>query len=93
MKEEYWRQNAACKGENSAVFFDGFQKLKKPEKLDVLAICENCKVRRHCYEYAVETEAWGIWAGKLFRRGNPYNPLHVVSRSPLDFDSVEKKAS
>ena len=54
-----WHDAAACRGLDSEIFF--------PEKgqptLRAKAACAVCPVREQCLEHALETDAWGVWAG------------------------------
>lgn len=55
-----WRQSAACRGLDPAMFF--------PDRGEVAAqakrVCHSCPVREACLEYSlVGGEAFGIWGG------------------------------
>lgn len=55
-----WREQAMCKGADSAVFFTGRGEATEPAK----AVCRTCPVREACLEYALVTnERHGVWGG------------------------------
>jgi len=63
-----WQWRAACRGEDSALFFPPSHLEGKDEKRarerQARAICGGCPVRVECLEYAVRTrEPHGIWGG------------------------------
>jgi WhiB family redox-sensing transcriptional regulator len=59
-----WRDHAACKGENPAVFF--FEDTSPNH--EARRMCYTCPVRIDCLEYATENEKdWGVWAGVTAR--------------------------
>lgn len=64
-----------CKDAGSHFYFDGFYDLSDEEKFAVIDMCESCPVNEQCYNYAVETRSWGIWAGKDFKNGRAYNAV------------------
>jgi WhiB family redox-sensing transcriptional regulator len=63
-----WQLDAACRGEDSALFFapNYFEKREEKDGREVRAkaICARCPVRVECLEYALEIrETHGIWGG------------------------------
>ena len=57
---ESWRQEAACRGVDPAVFFPDTEEDAGPAK----AICASCPVRMRCLDYALSTrQDDGIWGG------------------------------
>ena len=63
-----WQWRAACRGEDSTVFFAPNHPEMKDEKWareqKAKSICAVCPVRIECLEYAVHThESHGIWGG------------------------------
>ena len=63
-----WQFRAACRGEDSALFFapnyfeQRYQKDAREAKAK--AICHVCPVRIECLEYALRTrEPYGLWGG------------------------------
>ena len=63
-----WQFRAACRGEDSALFFapNYFEKReqKNARETRARAICARCEVREVCLEYALGIrEPHGIWGG------------------------------
>jgi WhiB family redox-sensing transcriptional regulator len=63
-----WQLDAACRGEDSSLFFapNYFEKREEKEAREARAkvICHRCPVRDLCLEYALKIrEPHGIWGG------------------------------
>ena len=63
-----WQFRAACRGEESALFFapNYFERREQKEAREAKAkaICARCPVRAECLEYALRIrEPHGIWGG------------------------------
>lgn len=63
-----WQWRAACRGEDSGLFFPPGHLEPKEEKdareRKAKAICAACPVRIECLEYAIRIrEPYGIWGG------------------------------
>lgn len=63
-----WQFDAACRGEDSSLFFAPNYFEKREEKgareAKAKALCARCPVRRPCLEYALGVrEPHGIWGG------------------------------
>ena len=63
-----WQFRAACRGEESALFFapNYFERREQKEAREAKAkaICVRCPVRAECLEYALRIrEPHGIWGG------------------------------
>ena len=55
-----WRQHAACRGEDTELFYPG----EHDPQLEAKAFCRICPVRVECLEYALaENIQHGIWGG------------------------------
>ncbi len=55
-----WRQDAACRGADTDVFFP----VTDEEAGPALAICATCPVREECLEFALVTrQEDGVWGG------------------------------
>lgn len=66
--EPMWRVFAKCTGDNAAYFFPPNHFERKPEKDGregrARALCQVCRVRAECLEYALTVEEpHGIWGG------------------------------
>lgn len=84
-----WREEASCKDMPTSIFFDGWFDLTKNEKKSIVEMCVLCPVRRQCYNYAVKSQSHGVWAGKDFKNGRPYNPFSPRKHDPVDFDQMQ----
>ena len=63
-----WQFAAACRGEDSSLFFapNYFEKREEKDAREAKAkaICGRCQVRAECLEYALRNrEPHGIWGG------------------------------
>jgi len=63
-----WQYRAACRGEDSNLFFAPNYFERKEEKdgreVKARAICSRCPVRAECLDYALRVrEPHGIWGG------------------------------
>jgi WhiB family transcriptional regulator, redox-sensing transcriptional regulator len=55
-----WREEAACRGADLALFFPGRGESAQPAR----QICARCPVRQECLEFALRHgEVHGIWGG------------------------------
>lgn len=64
---ETWRDKAACRREDPALFFNADGEtgaLRKRRERKAKAICAECPVRAQCLVYAFQRpEKWGTWGG------------------------------
>lgn len=67
-----WRDDAACKGDDLSLFFNGFSNSAARRR------CATCPVQRECLRYALsDPDLTGVWAGTTekerdkMRRHNP----------------------
>jgi WhiB family redox-sensing transcriptional regulator len=63
-----WRFDAACRGEDSSLFFapNYFERREEKDARErqAKAICARCIVREDCLEYALNIrETHGVWGG------------------------------
>jgi len=60
-----WRKQAACAGADLMLFMpDENNYLSDKRRLEALAYCDTCKVRRDCLEYAYDNNIQhGVWGG------------------------------
>ena len=55
-----WRQQAACKGLDTSIFFPESDAAAGPAK----AVCATCPVRAECLEWAIAArQEDGVWGG------------------------------
>lgn len=66
-----WTVRAACAGMDIAMFFPESGTEDRPKHLrHVREVCADCPVQRECYEYAIETSSFGVWAGTTLKQRN-----------------------
>ena len=69
-----WRDEAACRGADLALFFPGRGESAGPAR----QICASCPVRRPCLDYAISQGITnGIWGGLADRDRRPLRTRHV----------------
>ena len=69
-----WREEAACRGADLALFFPGRGESAGLARL----ICASCPVRRPCLDYAIRHGITsGIWGGLADRDRRPLRTRHV----------------
>ncbi|NNE72406.1 MAG: WhiB family transcriptional regulator [Acidimicrobiales bacterium] len=57
-----WRQQAACRGLDTAIFFP--ESRKRSDQEAAQRVCRSCPVRRNCLSNALrDGEKRGIWGG------------------------------
>ena len=60
-KEQGWKDDAACRGLSSDVFFPGDNNHYNPE---AVTLCRRCPVQQRCLMFAINnTINYGIWGG------------------------------
>jgi WhiB family transcriptional regulator, redox-sensing transcriptional regulator len=58
--KQTWRQHAACRGLDAAIFYPTSEEEAEPAK----DVCAHCAVRTACLEHALAVrEKEGIWGG------------------------------
>lgn len=73
-----WMNNANCRGEPPAMFFDGFEDASLSDKLNVIRLCVDCPVADECYAYGTAfTDTEGIFGGYFFKKGKPKDPFKI----------------
>ena len=61
-REAEWRQYAACRSEDTSLFFAG--RGEHTTYQAAIAVCTGCPVAEECREHAVEREVrFGVWGG------------------------------
>lgn len=78
-----WQFDAACRGEDSTLFFapNYFERREEKEAREARAkvFCSRCPVRETCLEYALRIrEAHGVWGGL-----NEMERRHLLRRREL----------
>ena len=69
MKQHLWKDEAACLGLDTNIFFDKYE-----EVLDVRPIvdsmCQRCPVSSICFANGVSGKEYGVWGGVFLELGN-----------------------
>src|SRR6266545_3513580 len=81
-----WQFYAACRGEDSSLFFapNYFEKRDQKEgrEAKAKALCARCSVREECLEYALQVrESHGIWGGLNELERRQLLPARPLSQS------------
>lgn len=65
MQDDDWMAHAACRGEETIIFFPVAPSHGKSVDYEpARAVCRACPVRARCLAYAIaHDESWGIWGG------------------------------
>ena len=66
-----WMDQAACKGEPSANYFERFESGNRHFRKVVLDRCLSCPVLSYCKVYAREMKTTGVFAGGYYIEGVP----------------------
>lgn len=67
-KDEDWRAESLCRGENADVFFP--LKVTNRTIAAAMALCKACPVRVQCLQIAVVYGYDGIWGGSTYAQRN-----------------------
>lgn len=74
-----WRQHAACRGTNPALFYD----LHPDAIADAKQVCAGCPVRAACEHHAVAAgEEFGVWGGRSADERPTQRPLTEACAGP-----------
>ena len=69
MKQHLWKDNAACLGLETNLFFDKYE--DNPEiRSGIDAICRKCPVVKQCFAVGISNKEWGIWGGIYIENGD-----------------------
>ena len=64
VKNQSWRQRAACRGVEPEIFYP----VSEEDAEQAKAVCAQCEVRQTCLEFAlVNRERDGVWGGATER--------------------------
>ena len=69
MQQHLWKDNAACLGIDTNIFFD---KYEEDESLRpaIDKLCSMCPVSKMCFAVGVSQKEWGIWGGVYLDTGS-----------------------
>lgn len=80
----HWRRLAACRGEDTEIFFPARGETTRPAR----SVCELCPVRAPCLEHGLY-EKFGIWGGKSERERRRMRRLLGIRLADADDDPTE----
>ena len=68
MKQHIWKDNAACLGLDTNIFFDKYEEdeLLRPA---IDKLCSDCPVRKKCFSVGISGKEWGVWGGVFLENG------------------------
>jgi hypothetical protein len=69
MKQHIWKDDAACLGLDTNLFFDKYE--EDPlirEAVD--SICSGCPVAKQCFAVGISGKEWGVWGGIFLDTGS-----------------------
>lgn len=68
MNKHEWKDEAACRGYDTNLFFDKYEDDPSLRKA-IDDICADCPVRRQCFAVGVSQKEWGVWGGIYLENG------------------------
>jgi len=68
LKQHLWKDNAACLGLNTNIYFDKYED-NLESRYNVDAFCKQCPVRKICFANGVSGKEWGVWGGVYLEGG------------------------
>jgi hypothetical protein len=68
MDKHSWKEDAACKGMDTNVFFDVYEENEEVRPA-VEDICFNCPVMRQCFAVGISQKQTGVWGGIYLDNG------------------------
>lgn len=68
MKQHLWKDQSACFGLDSNLFFDKYEEdLETRQSVDKM--CKECPVRKVCFANGISGKEWGVWGGVYLEGG------------------------
>lgn len=80
MLDTKWKQRAACRNVDPALFF------KRGKNQAIKELCQQCPVKADCLDYALLTEAYGIWGGLSAAERNAEYPKYIRESMREDYE-------
>jgi hypothetical protein len=68
MNRHEWKDEAACRGYDTNLFFDKYEDDPSLRKA-VDSICSGCPVAKQCFAVGVSQKEWGVWGGIYLENG------------------------
>ena len=68
MKQHLWKDEAACLGLETNLYFDNYED-EEGIRQNVDALCRQCPVKKTCFANGVSGKEWGVWGGVYLETG------------------------
>jgi hypothetical protein len=68
MDKHSWKNEAACKGIETELFFDRYEE-DEEIRPKIESLCAGCPVARQCFAVGVSQKEWGVWGGIYLENG------------------------
>ena len=69
MKQHTWKDEAACLGLDTNIFFDKYEEVLDSRPI-VDLMCQSCAVSNTCFAVGVSGKEYGVWGGVFLELGN-----------------------
>ena len=69
MKQHLWKDEGACLGLDTNLFFDKYEEDNLVRQA-VDSICAGCPVAKRCFAVGVSGKEWGVWGGIFLDTGS-----------------------
>lgn len=68
MKQHLWKDDAACLGSDTNLFFDTYE--DNPESRPMIdSLCKQCPQAKICFANGISGKEWGVWGGVYLEGG------------------------
>jgi len=68
MKQHLWKDDSACLGIDTNIFFDKYEEETETRQI-VDSLCRSCPVAKSCFAVGVSGKEWGVWGGIYLENG------------------------
>ena len=68
MNRNEWKDDAACLGYDTNLFFDKYEESEE-FRPGIDNLCAGCPVARQCFAVGVSQKEWGVWGGIYLENG------------------------
>lgn len=68
MNRSEWKDEAACLGYDTNLFFEQYEEREKLRPA-IDKMCSGCPVARQCFAVGVSQKEWGVWGGIYLENG------------------------
>ena len=88
MQQHLWKDNAACLGIDTNIFFDKYEEGIESRHI-VDSVCKGCPVANQCFAVGVSGKEWGVWGG-IYLEGGEISKEFNVNKSKKDWGEIWK---